>query len=55
MTPKGHGFGEKTCEKPLKLNGRGPRAQKEPMSEKQAPFWYLLAVSAYLLTVPKVA
>ena len=55
MTPKAHVFGEKTCEKPLKLIVRGARAQKEPPSEKQAPFWDLLAVSAFSRTVPKVA
>ena len=52
MTPKGHVFGEKTCEKPLKLIVRGARAQK---SEKQAPFRDLLAVSAFSRAVPKVA
>ena len=55
MTPKGHIFSEKTCEKPSTLIVRGARAQKEPLSEKQAPFRDLLAVSAFSRTVPKVA
>ena len=55
MIPKGHAFGRKRGQIPLKLIVRGPRVQKEPMSGKQAPFWVLLAVSAVSRGAPKVA